>query len=161
MKVNDSNGLNGGGSGVSRGDIMGTSSSSFTLSSNSSSNNTGGNSLSATIPTGASSLASSHSSTSSFHSNSNANFMPLNMMTSGQGFDANLNGNGSSSGAGLRRFSSFDQNINDLNAHSNEFSLNSTLTNKESQHQYDNGKLKILYFDFILKANFRLSFFKI
>ena len=144
MNANDSNGLNGGGG--SRGAIMATSSSSFTLSSNSSSNNTGGKSLSATIPTGASSLASSHRSTSSFHSNSNANFMPLNMMTSGQGFDANLNGSGSNNGSGLRRFSSFDQNINDLNAQSNEFSLNSTLTNKESQHQYDNGKLKLLSF---------------
>ena len=132
------NGVNGGSK-----TVIVSSSSSFTLSSSSN----GCNSLSATIPTGASSLASSHSSSSSFHSNSNANFMPLNsgtMLVSGggdnyQGFES-VGISGSGNGGSLRRFSSFDQNINDLNVQSNEFSLNSTLTNKEAQLQYENGR---------------------
>ena len=128
------NGLNGGGGGSNKA-VMISSSSSFTLSTNSSNL---GNSMSATIPTGASSLVSSASSNSSFHSNSNANFMPHNgfasidnqMMSSHANMSNNI-------GNSLRKFSSFDQNISEFYANHNElneFSFNSTLTNRETPY---------------------------
>jgi hypothetical protein len=104
--------------------------SSFTLSSNSSNF---GNSLLANVPTSAtSSLASSHSSSggSSFHSNTNTNLM---QHTNFKSIEQNA------SNPKIRKFPSFDQNLNqaEFNTQLNEFSLNSTLTNKESQFQFE------------------------